>query len=200
VAFAVIAALVFGFAAMLVLARYARNPAVLRAEFEARRLSTPPKPEIDPGRLRFIVNELLESMGLRIVTATPVGSEGVTRLVATTSGVVRDARYIIYLSPCPEEQCVDAPTLLALAEDVTHSDASLGIVVTPHEIDRSGVAGMAMDLELIDGRALLALIAEHLPARVREMETYHHADAGTQRGPSRLHARVGRALIGHVGG
>jgi hypothetical protein len=174
-ALVIIVAVTIGVALLLLLARYAKDPSVLRAEVEARTHPTQHRPEVDPGRLRSIVSELMTSMGLQVSEAEPLERAGAMRLVAVGRGVLRDARHIIYIEASPPGELVEAPTLLALAEDVTHNDASVGVVVTPYRIDRSAVAGLDVDLELIDGPALLALVKEHLPARADEMRRYRQA-------------------------
>jgi hypothetical protein len=191
-ALAMMLAILVGACVLLVLARYADDPAVLRDRFQRLGHSTPLKREIAPGRLRFIVSELLEGMGLRVLEVEPLDSTGAIRLVATGAGVLRDVRHIIYVEPSPVGHRVGASRLLALAEDVAHNGGGLGVVVTPYEIDRSGVAGMAADLELIDGRTLLGLINEYLPAHAAEMRTYRIAEVGMRGRPSMLHDRVAR--------
>jgi len=170
----IIVAVAMGVALMLVLARYAKDPNVLRAEFDARgRFGA--KPEVDPGRLRHIVSELLGCIGLHVIETEPLARAGATRLVAVGQGVLRDARHIVYVEASPAGNIVAAPTLLALAEDVAHNAASIGVVITPGKIDRSAVAGLDVDLELIDGLDLLELVKGRLPAHVAEMQSYRLA-------------------------
>ena len=174
-ALVIIVAVAIGVALILVLARYAKDPAVLRAEFDARGRFGAHKPEVDPGRLRHIVSELLGCIGLHVIEAEPLGRAGATRLVAVGKGGLRDARHIVYVEASPAGNIVAAPTLLALAEDVAHNDASVGVVITPGKIDRAAVAGLDVALELIDGLDLLELVKGRLPAHAVEMQGYRLA-------------------------
>lgn len=183
-ALVIIVAIAIGVALLFVLARFAKDPAVLRAELEARRGVGERKPEVDPRRLRCIVRELLACMGLRVIETEPLGRMGATRLVAMGRGALRDARHIIYIEASPAGDVVEAHTLLALAEDVAHNDASVGVIVTPGKIDRSAVAGLEVDLELIDGFELLALVNGHLPAHREEMLSYRVAGASCANAPA----------------
>lgn len=171
-ALAIIMAVALGVALLLLLARYAKDPAVLRAEHAARSDPSSRKPQMDPRRLRVVVSELLRCMGLRVIEEEPLGRPGASRLVALGRGVLRDTRHIVYIEADPAGRVVEAATLLELAEDVAHSEASVGVVVTPYRIDRSGVAGLEVKLELIDGAALVQLLNGHLPARAAEMQRY----------------------------
>ncbi|MEZ4439481.1 MAG: hypothetical protein R3B72_10350 [Polyangiaceae bacterium] len=169
-ALVVLLAVFGGLAVMLLLARFAGHPAVLRAESAGSGQAS--KPEIDAGRLRFIVTQLFEAMEMKITEAEPLGHAGGTRLVAMGHGSLRSLRHIVYLEASPPGFVVDATLLLTLAEDVAADRASVGVVVTPYDIDRTGVGGIEAELELVDGRALLKLIGKHLPSCYLEMRDY----------------------------
>jgi hypothetical protein len=171
-AIALLVAVAVGIALLLLLARYAKNPAIARSELERRAELDAPRPAIDPADLRMLVSELLPRMGLAVVESEAMGRFGAVRIVAVGHGALRDARHIVYVEPRPEGEVVGATELLSLAEDVVQNQASLGVMITPYRIDRAAIAGIEADLELIEGRELLALVERHLAGRAAELRGF----------------------------
>jgi hypothetical protein len=156
---------IVGFFALLALAlaRWGTNP---------KRVIAPPgespMPSVSVARLRELVVELLEAMGMT-VTEFP---EDPGRFVATFPDPILEARYLVTVEGAPAADVVEQPAILELAEQVRDEVASAGMLVTPYAIDRSGLTGFGVPIELIDGPRLRALIARYLPARLPEVDGY----------------------------
>jgi hypothetical protein len=54
--------------------------------------------------------------------------------------------------------------------------AQIGLLITPYEINRGGLAGMDMPIELIDGVRLRQIVAKALPERLAEIDRYRGID------------------------
>lgn len=151
----------------LLLARYGGRPNRLQGhEADAGLLGH--KPPVSAARFRTLVRELLGAM--EITTAPLPGEE--QRLSGRRPNHFRDVRYVIFLEPEPPGELVEQPVLLELAETVKAQGASMGMLVTPYEIDLSGLANLPAEVELIDGAKLHQLFAQHLPERLGEVEQY----------------------------
>lgn len=150
----------------LLLARYGGRPNQLRDHGAGGRLGY--EPSVVPARFRTLVRELLGAMD--ITTAPLPGEE--QRLSGRRPNHFRDVRYVIFLEPEPPGDIVDQPVLLELGETVKAQGASMGMLVTPYEIDRSGLANLSAEVELIDGAKLRQLFTQYLPERLAEVEQY----------------------------
>lgn len=162
-----IATVLFGILAFvflaLLLARYGTNPKLLGA---------PPLygrgPRITPERFRELTTELLAKMG---VEAVPIYGDDL-RLAGRKPDPFRDTQYVIVLEPAPTADVVEATSVLDLASSVRVQSAAVGLLMTPYAIDRTGLNGFDVEIELIDGERLRELFAEFVPDRLPEIDRY----------------------------
>ena len=152
----------------LLLGRYGGRPNRLRGNDGTGVGLSGKGPAILPARFRLLVRELLGAM--EITTAPLPGEE--QRLSGRRPNHFRDVRYVIFLEPDPPDELVEQSVLLELAETVKAQGASMGMLVTPYEIDHIGLANLPAELELIDGPKLRQLFARYLPERLGEVEQY----------------------------
>jgi hypothetical protein len=122
------------------------------------------------GFLRALTLELLERMGLNVVEEELRGDA--RRLVAVRPGPFQGTRYLVFLEPQPVGDIVEQPLVIELADAVRADWGSVGLLITPYRIDRAGLAGLDVKLELIDGVELRALTANYLPERLHEVDRY----------------------------
>jgi hypothetical protein len=162
-------ALAFTAALALLLARYAPNPAVGRAELRARQ-GDDPRPRMPAAQLRQLVIELLERLGLSVIEEELRGDE--RRLVAVRQEPLQGARYVVFIAPHPPGDVVEPPQIVELAEYVKSEWGAVGLLFTPYAIDKSGLPGLEAKLELVDGARLRQLVHEYLPTRLAELDRY----------------------------
>jgi hypothetical protein len=152
----------------LLLARYGGRPNRLLRDNGAGAGLSGHEPPVLPARFRTLVRELL---GVMDITTAPLPGEE-QRLSGRRPNHFRDVRYVIFLEPEAPGDLVEQSVLLELAETVKAQGASMGMLVTPYEIDHSGLANLPAEVELIDGAKLRQLFARHLPERLGELEQY----------------------------
>jgi hypothetical protein len=166
----VLFALMAVFALAVLLARYATNPTLVRAE-EAERARPDRRPRLMPSELRSLVIELLDALGLEVREEELVGSD--RRLVARErSAPLGGSRYLVFVIAQPPGDLVEQVQVLELAEAVKAERGAVGLLVTPYAIDADGLAGLEVPIELVDGRRLRELVAEYLPERLRVLDGY----------------------------
>lgn len=119
--------------------------------------------------LRALTVELLQAMGF-----TVVGDAG-GYLVAARSDPLGESRLVVVLS---DDSLVDQAEVLAAAETVRAEGAARGMLITAGEIESDGLAGLELPIELVDGRRLRQLVAEHLPERLSLFESRPESFAG----------------------
>ena len=154
--------LAFVFLALL-LARYGTDPKLNGA---------PPLygrgPRITPARFRELAIELLAAMGIE---ATPLAGDD-KRLAGRKADPFRDTQYVVVLEPAPSADLVDATAVLDLASTTRSQGATVGLLMTPYSIDRTGVSGSEVEIELIDGERMRELFSEFMPDRLPEIDRY----------------------------
>jgi hypothetical protein len=163
----------------LLLARYGGHPNRLTDQGGAPGLLGH-EPPVLPARFRTLVRELLAAMD--ITTAPLPGEE--QRLSGRRPNHFHDVRYVIFLEPEPPGDLVEQTDLLELAETAKAQGASVGMLVTPYDIDQSGLANLPTEVELIDGAKLRQLFARYLPERMSELEQYRGFGKGRPLAPS----------------
>lgn len=156
------------------LARYARNPAILRAEVNQRfaPAPNPQQPRITPKRFGELVLELLPQMGLIVQDVEPLPRAGALRIRASAPGALRRAPHIIYAEPGTPADRIGPEILLGLADDARHVERAVGMLISPCHIDHSVTAGLDVELELVDGLGFERLVAQHLPHHADEVRAY----------------------------
>src|SRR5436190_1979272 len=106
-------------ALVLVIARWGTNPRRHGREQEAGMA-------IAPARLRELVTELLETMGMRVTLFE--GDE--QQLRVTRPGPLRDTHQVVVLEADPPGEVVSASAILELAEQTRYEAASAGLLIT----------------------------------------------------------------------
>lgn len=167
----IVAAAIVAIVILLLLARYAQDPAEARQTVDSIHDAEVSDP-IEPDRLFQIVQLVFERMGLVVERSRVSAREATARMEAVSSESYHPARYLIYVVARPGGEEVGAASLLRIADEVGHSDATRGVVVTPYRIDPGATAGIETELDLIDGMALLALVEEHAPELSTELRTH----------------------------
>jgi hypothetical protein len=173
-------------ALLALLAIFGKNPAVATAEHEAR--DRPDDRErIPPARLRALVTELLGAMGVVPADYPPPSPEAAAsqRFSAERKDPFHSLRYIVFLEASPPGDVVEQPTVLELIEQIKFHAGSVGMLVTPYKIERTGVAGVEEEgVHLVDGAELRDLVAEHLPHRKAELDRYRLAGVPARPAPA----------------
>ena len=169
----VLFAMIFTAALALLLARYATDPAVARAD-ERDRVIADRRPRIAPSALRAIVMDLLDRLGLDVIEEEVRGFDRrlVARQRSPESAPIESARYVVFVVPQPPGDLVGQAEVVDLAENVKAERASTGILITPYAIEVAGLAGLDVPVEVVDGPRLRELIATYLPARLAELDGY----------------------------
>ena len=145
---------------VLLLARYGAPIAGERAD---RR---PPMPL---ASLRTLTIQLLGALGFS-VAAEPDSDQRC--LVATRREPLGEIRYVVILAPEPRGGVVEPTAVLELAENVKGERAAAGILVTSGAIDTAGLAGLEVELELLDGPRFREMITQYLPERLGVLDPY----------------------------
>lgn len=159
--FAAVAVGVLGF----LLARYA--PPVARGLGHGR--PSDHRPRMPVAALRALTVQLLDALGLSIGEGS---APDVGNWMATKREPLGDVRYVVVLAPAPPGGVVDQAEVLALAESVKGERAAGGVLITPDRIEVGGLAGLDEFIELVDGPRFRELIAQYLPNRLGELESY----------------------------
>jgi hypothetical protein len=129
------------------------------------------RPPMSGAQLRELVIQLLERLGLSVVEEEPLGED--RRLIAAQRDAeLRGARYVVFVSASPRGNPVPASQVVELAQSVEAERATAGLLITPYHIDAAGLGGMEVPIELVDGSRLRALIRQHLPERVAELDRW----------------------------
>src|SRR5262245_57541564 len=132
------------------------------------------RPRIESEQLHALIVALLDAMGFAIETDIVHGSahDPSQRLVAVEKGALTEARHIVFIEARPPFDLVEPTSVLELAEQVKTEAGATGILITPYAIDRSGVGGIEVPIELIDGARLRQLVILHLPTRLGELDQH----------------------------
>jgi hypothetical protein len=142
---------------------------LLLARYAPVRRDGDQRPAIPLKSLREVAAELLTEFGCSV----SVDALGDPRYLSATKreplGVVR---YVVLLSPAPPGGVVDQTTVLALAEDVKSERATVGMLITSGSVETAGLAGLDVELQLLDGARFRNLVAYMLPERVRLLDRY----------------------------
>lgn len=164
-------AAILGVALAVLLARYSLPMGV------ARRGAADPRPPIPAASLRALAVELLGALGLSVAEDAQSDEH---YLVATRREPLGEIRYVVVLAPAPYGGVVDQAAVVALAEHVKSERAAVGMLITPGEIETAGLAGLEVELELVDGPRFRELIARHLPRRLAELDRHRGFGAGAR--------------------
>lgn len=125
-------------------------------------------PPIPLKSLREVTVELLGALEVRVDETLSDDRY----LVGARRDPVGEARTVVQLVPAPPGGVVDQQTVLSLAEDVKGQRASVGMLVTPGEIETAGLGGLEVKLELLDGRHFRELVGRLVPARLAMLDRY----------------------------
>src|SRR5581483_40781 len=80
--------------------------------------------------------------------------------------------YVVLIVAQPPGDLVEQPQVVELAEQVKAERGAVGLLVTPYAIELSGLAGLEVPVELIDGPRLRELVSAHLPSRLPALDGY----------------------------
>src|SRR5579862_4040660 len=132
----IVFALIVVFALAVLLARYATNPTLARAQ--ARERARPDRrPRIAPSELRSLVLELLDALGLEVLEEEVYGRD--RRLVASErASALGGGRYLVFVLPEPPGDVVEQAQVIELAEAVKAERGFTGLLITPYAIDVDG--------------------------------------------------------------
>ena len=72
----------------------------------------------------------------------------------------------------PPGDVVTQPQVLRLQDQVKGEGAQKGILITPYQIDHSGLGNLEVEIEFVDGRRFRELLEEHLPKQVDRIARY----------------------------
>lgn len=181
-AFVILLSIAAAVVLLLIVARYARHPALLRAELEEQLSGghRPQQPRITPGRFHHLVQKLLPKLGLEVREIETLPRDGALRVRATAKGALRDVAHVIYVEARSPADRIGPEVLLELAEDVNATDSAVGVLICTCHVDRAVTAGIDPRLELIDGVAFERLVVHHLPQHAAEARRYQLT--GTMKG------------------
>jgi hypothetical protein len=164
-------ATVVGLLLLFLLAGFAPNPAVRRLAMRRSQEPGQPRPRITSRAFQKLVRDLLARMDFEILEDE--GNLDDTRLLLTRRGPpeVGETTFVAHVIAAPIGEVVDQPRLVALLDDVTGEGAARGMLFTPYEIDRSGLA-MLEGIDLFDGPRVRQLVARYFPGRLRDLDPY----------------------------
>jgi hypothetical protein len=161
----VLFAALFGSLLVVLLARY--SPPIGRLARALHGGLADRRPPLPAASLRALTVQLLRALGL---TVDEAGESDERWLTATRREPLGEMRYVVVLAPSPPGGVVDQAAVVALAEDVKGERAAVGMLITPGAIETAGLAGLEVELELLDGPRFRALVAEYLPQRLGELD------------------------------
>jgi restriction endonuclease len=159
--FAAIGVIVLGF----LLARYA--PPIARGLRHGGAADR--RPSMPVAALRSLTVQLLGALGLSVGEETETD---VRNWMATKREPLGEVRYVVVLAPAPPGGVVDQAEVVSLAESVKGERAAGGVLITPDRIEAAGLAGLDAPIELVDGQRFRELVAQYLPHRLGELESY----------------------------
>ncbi len=156
---------------VLVLVALFSKPAVARVRVDAEGVA---RPRLTPAELRALVDDLLEGRGFRVEADEVHGSpdDRSQRLLATRAGPWTETRHVVFVEAAPQDDVVDAATLLELAEQVKTEPGAVGLLITPYEVDRAALAGLEARLEIVDGDRLRAMVKHELPGWLPALDAH----------------------------
>lgn len=179
-----IAVILFGIllamALVILLARFAPNPRAVDLELR----ETDHRPRLGATQLRSLAIDLLQALGLTVVEEEMLGDERRLIAAATAEPELAHTRYVVFVEPSPPGDVVPQEAVLQLAEYVKSERAATGMLITPYAIDRAGLAGLEVPIELIDGARLAELVQRYLPARAEELRRYRGLGAAPVTAPT----------------
>ena len=166
-------ALGFGAFLILLIARFSPDAANERM-LEQRRKDTAAGKTIYPGipfeEWRHLVIDLLEALGFHIALEHSSGTE--LDIIAKSTEPLREGRYIVHALLDVPGDYVDQTWVIRLQDTVKGEGAAKGILITPYQIDTSGLGNLEAALELVDGKKLRALLTKHLPKKLDSIDGY----------------------------
>jgi hypothetical protein len=153
---------------VILLARFAPNPRAI--DLEQR--ESDHRPRLGATQLRALSIDLLQALGLTVVEEEMLGDE--RRLIAAQAAEpeLAHTRYVVFVEPSPPGDVVTQSTVVELSDYVKGERAATGMLITPYVIDRAGLAGLEVPIELIDGARLAELVQRYLPGRIEELRRY----------------------------
>ncbi len=166
-------ALAFGGVLIVLIARFSPDAAEQRALAARRKAEAAGEvlhPAIPYEEWRHLVIDLLEALEFHV--ALEHQSQGELEIVARSTEPLRKAKYLVRAILQTSGDVVTQKQVIELQDAVKGDGANKGILMTPYRIESSGLGNLEVDLELVDGKALRALIEEHLPKKLDSIEGY----------------------------
>ncbi len=128
-----------------------------------------PRPRMPVAALRALTVQLLGALGL---SGGDEAAADDRSWMATKREPLGEVRYMVVLAPAPPGGVVDQAEVVALAESVKGERAAGGVLITPDRIEVAGLAALDAPIELVDGPRFRELVAQYLPHRLGELESY----------------------------
>lgn len=157
--------LVVGMVLVALIARYGKHPHRV------------PEDVVISGRMgmpfeqfRALMIDLFEGLGIEITFFG--GNQDELDLYARSREPLKGGRYIVHCHLRPPGDTVGQEQMLALQESVKAEGFSKGILITPYEVERGGLANLDVEIDVVDGSRLRKLVEEYLPKRVDELARY----------------------------
>ena len=165
-------ALAVGGGLILLIARYSPDAAAARAQDQRRQEAAAGDgaPAMPFEQWRQLVVDLLEALGFQVALEHAAGTD--LEILARSTEPLRQSKFLVRAYLAPTGDVVEQPALLELHELVKAEGAARGIVLTPYRIAGEPPDDDDAKLELVDGAKLRALIAEHLPDRLAELDAF----------------------------
>lgn len=158
-------ALAVGGLLIMLIARYGKHPQAYPAgAVVSGGLSIP------YDEFRALIIDLFEVLGLDITHFS--GNSAELDLFARTRGALTAGKYIVHAHLTPPGDVVTQPQVLRLQDQVKGEGAQKGILITPYQIDHSGLGNLEVEIEFVDGRRFRELLEEHLPKQVDRIARY----------------------------
>ena len=165
--------LFLGSVVIILIARYSPDAAESRAQAERRQQEHSGivlLPSIPFDEFREIIVDLLDVMEFRITFEH--NHDHRLNMIARTSNPLSHGKFIVHAIHQISGDIVDQTDILQLQDSVKADRAQKGILLTPYQINASGLGNLDVSLELIDGKKLRALVSEHLPHKLESINAY----------------------------
>jgi hypothetical protein len=112
---------------------------------------------------------LLEELGFDIKTDPAPVADGSEYFVAVNPEPIKGGKFIVECWARPFGNLVDSPRVLALIDSVKAEGAAKGLYLTPWEFSQeASTAAATGPIDLLDGPALVKVLAKKLPDRLVE--------------------------------
>jgi hypothetical protein len=166
-------ALAMGGVLIVLIARFSPDAAVERQQ-EARRRDEAAGRAVHPGipfeEWRHLIIDLLDVLAFNITFEHSTADE--LEIIARSTEPLRQSKFLVRAVLNTPGDVVDRKEVLRFQETIRGEGANKGIMFTPYRIESAGLANIGQDVELVDGKALRALITEHLPKKLDAIEGY----------------------------